>query len=254
MVDLDRGQAEPFEPGRGAGFPDEPRQAIAGRPVAVAAQVDPGQDDLAVALSDAAADLAEDGLGRAAARGTADERDDAEPARERAAVLHLDEGANAVEPGLRLHAADRADVARDEPRRLLAASGDHDDVVREPGERVPGEVRAAAGDVHAPVRARRASRLLARLRHGFVGDAARVDDRHVGVAVALLVAVREQRLAYRVGVDMRDLAAEEADGEGGHPRDRRQLARATRPRRAAQPARARVGNRTPRRAALAPHG
>src|SRR4051812_12826716 len=80
MVDLDRGEAKPLEPRRGAGLPDEPRQAIAAGAVAVAAEVDPGQDDLAMALGDAAADLAEDGLGRAAARGAADERDDAEPA------------------------------------------------------------------------------------------------------------------------------------------------------------------------------
>ena len=207
-------------------------RSIAGGAVAVAAEVDPGEDDLAVALRDAAADLAEHGLGRAAARGAADERNDAEAARERAAVLHLDEGAHAIEAGLRLHTADRADVARDELRRLLASPRDHDDVVRKAGERVPGEVRAATGDVHAPVRARRASGLLARLRNGFVRDAARVDDGHVGAAVPLLVTVYEQPLAHRVRVDVRDLAAEEADGEGGHPRDRRQLARATPPSRA----------------------
>ena len=178
-----------------------------------------------MALRDAAADLAEHGLGRAAARGAADERDDAEAARERAAVLHLDEGAHAVEAGVRLDAADRADVARDELRRLLAPPRDDDDVVRQAGERVPGEVRAATGDVHAPVRARRASRLLARLRNGLVRDAARVDDGHVGAAVALLMTVREQPLAHRVRVDVRDLAAEEADGERRHRRNRRQLSR-----------------------------
>ena len=160
VVDLDRREAEPLEPGRRAGLPDEPRQAIARGPVAVAAEVDPGQDDLAVALSDAAADLAEHGVGRAAARGAAHERDHAEAARERAAVLHLDEGANAVEPRVRLDAADRADVARDELRRLLAPASDHDDVVRQPGERVAGEVRTAAGDVDpACVRAARAASL-----------------------------------------------------------------------------------------------
>ena len=219
VVDLDRGEAESFEPRCRAGLPDEPRQAIAGGAVAVAAEVDPGEDDLAVALGDAAADLAEHGLGRAAARGAAHERDDAEAACERAAVLHLDEGANAVEAGIRLHAADRTDVARDELRRLLAAARDHDDVLGQPGERVPGEVRAAARDVHAAVGARRAGRLLAGLRDGFVGDAARVDDGHVGTAVALLVTIREQPLAHRVRVDVRDLAAEEADGERRHGRN-----------------------------------
>ena len=91
-----------------------------------------------------------------------------------------------------------------------------DDVLGQPGERVAGEVRAAACDVHAAVRARRAGRLLAGLRDGLVRDAARVDDRHVGAAVALLVTVCEQPLAHRVRVDVRDLAAEEADGERRH--------------------------------------
>ena len=221
MVDLDRGETEPLEPGSGARLPNEPRQAVAGGAVAVAAEVDPGEHDLAVALVDAATDLAEDGLGGPAARCAAHERDHAEAARERAAVLHLDERANAVEAGIRLHAADRADVARDELRRLLAPARNHDDVVGQTGERVHGEVRAAAGHVHALVSACRASRLLARLRHGFVRDAAGVDDGHVRAAVALLVAVGEQPLAHRVRVDVRDLAAEKADGEARHARDRR---------------------------------
>ena len=85
-----------------------------------------------------------------------------------------------------------------------------------PGERVGGEVRAAAGDVDAPVRARGARGLLARLRDGLVRDAARVDDRDVGGAVALDVPVGEQPLAHLVRVDVRDLAAEEADGERRH--------------------------------------
>src|SRR5262249_59249244 len=89
--------------------------------------------------------------------------------------------------------------------------------------RVAGEVRSAAGDVDAPVRARRAGRLLPRLCDRLLGDATRVDDGHVGAAVTLLVAVREQPLPYRVRVDVRDLAAEEADGEARHPRDRNEL-------------------------------
>ena len=64
VVDLDRGEAQPLEPGRRARLADEPRQAVAGGAVAVAAEVDPGEDDLAVALRDAAADLAEHGFGR----------------------------------------------------------------------------------------------------------------------------------------------------------------------------------------------
>ena len=67
VVDLDRGEAQPLEPGGRACLSDEPREAKAGGAVAVAAEVDPGEDDLAVALRNAAADLAEHGFGRAAA-------------------------------------------------------------------------------------------------------------------------------------------------------------------------------------------
>ena len=131
-------------------------------------------------------------LGAAAPRGAAHERDHAEVAREAAAVLHLDERAHAVEPSVRLDAADRADVAGDERRRLLAPPRDDDDVLGQPGERVAGEVRAAAGDVDAPMRARGARRRLAGLR------TASCVTQHVlttatSAAVALLVAVAEQR-------------------------------------------------------------
>src|SRR5207302_6182544 len=98
------GEAKPGESGNRAGFADEPRQVVAGGAVAVAAEIDPRQDDFAVTLRDTAADLGEHGVGGATARGAADERDHAEVAREAAAVLHLDEGAHAVEPGIRLDA------------------------------------------------------------------------------------------------------------------------------------------------------
>ena len=130
VVDLDRGEAQPLEPRRRARLAHEARQAVAGRAVAVAAEVDPGEHDLAVALLDAAPDLGEHGVGAAAARGAAHERDHAEGAREAAAVLHLDERAHAVEPRVGLDAADRADVARDERGRLLAAARDDHDVLR----------------------------------------------------------------------------------------------------------------------------
>src|SRR6476469_5458124 len=84
VVDLDRREAEPLEAWRCAGLAPEPRQAVAGGAVAVAAEVDAGGHDLAVTLRDAAAELAEDGLGRAAPRFSAHERNDAEAARERA--------------------------------------------------------------------------------------------------------------------------------------------------------------------------
>jgi len=155
-----------------------------------------------VALRDAAADLAEHGFGRPAARGAAHQGDDAEAAGERAAVLHLDEGADAVEAGVGLHTPDRTHVARDERGRLLAAARDDDHVVRQPRESVAGEVRSAAGDVDAPVRTGRASRLLPRLRNRLVGDAAGVDDRHVGSASPLRVSIGEQPLTHRVRVDV----------------------------------------------------
>ena len=64
--------------------------------------------------------------------------------------------------------------------------------------------------------ARGARGLLARLRHGLVRDAARVDDRDVGATLPLRVPVGEQPLPDAVGVDVGDLAAEKADGEARH--------------------------------------
>ena len=89
-----------------------------------------------MALRDAPADLAEHRVGAAAARGAADERDHAERARERAAVLDLHERAHAVEPRVGLHAADRADVAGDRLDRLLDLARDDGDVRGQPGEGV----------------------------------------------------------------------------------------------------------------------
>ena len=182
VVDLDRREPQALEARRRARRADEPRQVVAGVAVAVAAEVDPREDDLTVALRDAARDLAQHGVGAAAARRAAHERDDAEVARERAAVLHLHERAHAVEPRVRLDAADRADVAGDEGGRLLAALRDDDDVLGQSGERVAREVRAAARHVDAAVRARCARGFLARLRDGLVRHAAGVDDRDVGAA------------------------------------------------------------------------
>src|SRR4051812_39289735 len=67
VVDLDRGQAQALEAVDLPHLPDEPRQWVAGVAVAVAAEVDPGQDDLAVALSDPPAHLVEHSRGSAAA-------------------------------------------------------------------------------------------------------------------------------------------------------------------------------------------
>ena len=87
-----------------------------------------------------------------APRPTAHERDDAERARERAAVLDLHERARALEPRVGLHAADRADVAGDRGRRVLAEQRRRPSTFAgEPSERAC-EVRGAARHVDAPVR------------------------------------------------------------------------------------------------------
>ena len=134
MVDLDRAEPQPLEPRRRARLADEPRQVVAGGAVAEAAEVDAGEHDLAMALRDAALDLGEHRSGAAAARGAAHERDDAEVARERAAVLDLHERANAIEARVGLDAADRADVAGDERGGLLASLRDDDDVRGSPAK------------------------------------------------------------------------------------------------------------------------
>ena len=153
VVHLDRGETQTLQPGRGSRLADEPGKRVAALTIAEAPEVDPRQDDLSVPLLDPPPDLAEDRLGAPAARRPADERNHAEVAREAAPVLDADEGANAVEPSVGLHATDCADVASDEGRSLLASPPDHDDVLRQAGEPVSREARAAARDVDAPVRA-----------------------------------------------------------------------------------------------------
>ena len=121
MVDLDRGEPQAFEALDRARLAHEPGERVAGGPVTEAAEVDTREDDLAVTLADPALDLAS--ARRAALRLlvlTAHQRDHAERARERAAVLDLHERAHPVEPVLRLDARDRADVTGDERRGVLA--------------------------------------------------------------------------------------------------------------------------------------
>ena len=84
-----------------------------------------------MALRDATPDLVKHRFGGSAARCSANRRDDAEVAGEAAAVLDLHEGTDPVEARVRLHAAERSDVAGHEGRRLLAASRDDRDVVRQ---------------------------------------------------------------------------------------------------------------------------
>ena len=87
---------------------------------------------------------------------------------------------------------------------------------RQARELVAVEVRRAAGDEDAAVRARRARGRLPRLRERLVRDAAGVDDRDVRFAGALHVPVGEQALAHLLRIEVGDLAAEEADIERRH--------------------------------------
>ena len=128
---------------------DQARQGHPGGAIAEAAEVDAGEHDLAVALRRPPPDLAEHGLGRAAAGGAAHERDDAERAREGAAVLDLDERAHALEPVVRLHAADRPHVGGDGVGDLLAAPATTRTLSGMPGECALGEVRGAPRHVDA---------------------------------------------------------------------------------------------------------
>ena len=138
VIDLDRRKTQAAEPRRRAGFPHEPGERVAALTVPEATEVDPREDDLAMPLADASAHLAEHGVRASAAGAPTHERDHAEVAREAAAVLHADEGAHPIEARVRLHAADRTDVAGDESGSLLAATGDDRDVLGQPGEAVLG--------------------------------------------------------------------------------------------------------------------
>ena len=214
VVDLDRRESEPLHALDRTRFPDQPREAVPGGAVAEAAQVDTGEDELAVALGDAPPDLGEDGLGAAAARCAAHERNHAEVAAERAAVLDLDEGAHAVEARVGADATDRADVSRHLLDGVLDLPAHHRDVCRQSGERRRGQPGAAARDENALVRPRGPRGRLARLRERLVRDAARVDDGDV--AAGLRVTVAQQPLAQRLRVGLGDLAPEKADRETRH--------------------------------------
>ena len=121
VVDLDRREPQALEAVDRACVADEPGQGHPGCAVAEAAEVDAGEHDLAMTLRRPAPDLGEHGVGGAAARGAAHERDDAERTREGAAVLDPDEGAHSLEPMVRLDATDRPHVGGDGIGELLAA-------------------------------------------------------------------------------------------------------------------------------------
>ena len=216
VIHLDRGETKPFHAGHGARLANEPCKPVARLAVAEAPEVHAGENDLAVALSDAPFDLGQHGVRTPAPRRATHERDDAERARERAAVLDLHERARPLQAAIRLDARDRADVAGDRVRDLLARSRDDPDVRRDARERA-AEVRGATGDVHALVRPSRAGDGLTRLGNSLVRDAARVHDGDVAPTRDLGVAVAEQPLTHGLRVRVRDLAAQEAHREGRHP-------------------------------------
>src|SRR6478736_3078011 len=97
VVDLDRGEPQALDAGCRTGLPDEPGERVARGPVAEAAEVDAGEHDLAMPLGDPASYLAEHRARATAPRGSADEGDHAERARERASVLDLHEGPHTIE-------------------------------------------------------------------------------------------------------------------------------------------------------------
>ena len=168
-----------------------------------------------MSLRDPPPNLVEHRRRRPAARAAAHERNDAEVAREAAAVLHLHEGANAVETHIGLDAANRPHIAGDETGCLLARKSDNRDVGGHPRERVTGEIGTASRHEHVRMRSRGARDGLPRLAHGLVCHAAGIDDRDLRV-LHLAVAVGEQPLADGLGIRLRDLAAEEPDREARH--------------------------------------
>src|SRR4029450_2685001 len=132
MVDLDGREAQPLDARDSTDLPDEVREVVARRAVPGAAEVDPGQDDLAVSLCSAPTDLGEHGSDGPAARSAPSLGDDTEGAREAAAILDLHEGADAVEAALGLHAPERADGAGNIACGLFAPQADDLDVLGQP--------------------------------------------------------------------------------------------------------------------------
>ena len=155
VIDLDRRESQALDAGQCAGLANEPRQRVTGLAIPEAAEVHAGQDDLAMTLGDATLDLAQHRIGTTTARRPANERDHAERAREGAAVLDLHEGASALEPGVGLDAAERADAGRDGDRHLLARQR-NDRHVRCRAVEGSSEICATPGHVHAAVTLRRA--------------------------------------------------------------------------------------------------
>src|SRR5262245_50156353 len=120
VVHLDGGEPKSLHSRNAPRLAHEVTEPVAGGAVPVAAEVDAGQDDLAMALCDAAADLPQYRRGGPASRRSTNERHDAEIAREAAAVLNLHERTDPLEPCVGLDAPDRADALRHDIGRVLA--------------------------------------------------------------------------------------------------------------------------------------
>ena len=177
VVHLDRREPQALEAVDRSRRPDQPRERHARRSRSrKQPRLTPVSTTSLVTLRDSPPDLVEHGGRRPAARGTAHERDHAERARERAAVLDPDEGADPVEPVIGLDAADRTDVGGDGVDDLLAAAGDTRTLSGRPANASVGRFAAHPVTIDAVVGPRCLGRRLAGLRDRLVGDAAGVDD------------------------------------------------------------------------------
>ena len=230
VLGLDGAEAEALDGRLGQDPPDEAgeRERRAGvgaartplRPAAVVgADVDPGQDDLAMTGGDRAAHVGKHGLRRERALGAAGRRDDAVRAVERAAVLDLDERARPLDRRAivrdpvdrrsdHVHARERGErpghrrvaVGREQRLELgeergLRVVADQPRPVVDPRERLRPDLDGAAGDddrgiaVGAPGPPHGRARLLvgdrghrAGVDEDEVRAAVRVDERHAGLA------------------------------------------------------------------------
>ena len=98
MVHLDRGETQPLHSGQRAGLANQPREGVPVLAVAEASEVHAREHDLAMTLRHPPANLGENRAGATAACAATNERDDAEGARERTAVLDLHERADPLDP------------------------------------------------------------------------------------------------------------------------------------------------------------
>ena len=270
VLGLDGGEADPLDRRLGEDPPDQPRQRerrarvgaaeAAHRGAAVVRpDVDSRQDDLAVPGGKRPAHVGQHDLGGQRALGAAGPRDDAEGAEEAAAVLDLDVGPRAVDPGpvvddpRDLDAGERRERGVERAvRSLHVVAGQPEEalhlgqepvllvVPHEPrlrihgGERGPADLHRAAGDDERRPRARApgAAHGLARLVVRHRGDRAGVHEVEVGPGAVSheLHAARAEEPLHRVHLRLVDLAAEV--GDRGPPHRRGRLRRlAGRPRR-----------------------